>query len=158
MGRAWAGAKAESQGVTVDGHPPPGVAPASVAGPPAPAGGSGGGGGGGGGRDDGDGDGGDEDGDAGGNSVQSSGDGAGGGGGAGYTHGGYFSKPNCPVTPVEGRPSQDGRLEGLLGETLMSPDGLCGGGQKVPRMRGYSCKPDSPLSRRLACRLGRGRP
>ena len=31
-----------SQGVTVDGRPPPGVAPAAVAGPPAPAGGSGG--------------------------------------------------------------------------------------------------------------------
>ena len=61
---------------------------------------------------------------------------AGGGGGAGYTHGGYFSKPNSPVTPVEGRSSQDGRLEGLLGETLMSPDGLRGGGQKVPRMWG----------------------
>ena len=26
----------------------------------------------------------------------------------------------------------------------MSLDGLCGGGQKVPRMRGYLSKPDSP--------------
>ena len=148
-----------SQGVTADGHPPPGVAPAAVTGPPAPAGGSGGGGGGGGDREDGDG--GDEDGesdDAGDNSGQCAGDGVGGGGEAGDTHGGYFSKPNGPVTPVEGRPSQDGRLGGLLGETSMSPDGLRGGGQKVPRMRGYSCKPDSPWSRRLACRLGRGRP
>ena len=42
---------------------------------------------------------------------------------------GNFSKPNCPVTPVEGHPSQDGRLEGQLGEeTLISPDGLGEGG------------------------------
>ena len=47
---------------------------------------------------------------------------------------GNFSKPNCPVTPVEGHPSQDGRLEGQLGETLISPVGLGGGGHKVPRM------------------------
>ena len=47
---------------------------------------------------------------------------------------GNFSKSNCPVTPVEGHPSQDGRLEGQLGETLMSLDGLGGGGHKVPRM------------------------
>ena len=143
--------------MTADGHPPPGVAPAAVTGPPAPAGGSGGGGGG----DRGDGDGGDEDGgsdDAGSNSGQFSGAGTGGGGEAGDTRGGYFSKLNRPVMPVEGRSSQEGRLGGLLGETSISPDGLRGGGQKVPRMRGYSCKPDSPLSRRLACRLGRGRP
>ena len=37
-----------------------------------------------------------------------------------------------------------GRLEGLTGETLMSPVGLGGGGHKVPRTRGYLSKPDSP--------------
>ena len=58
---------------------------------------------------------------------------------------GNSSKPNCPVTPVEGHPSQDGRLEGLLGETLMSPYGLRGGGHKVPRTRGYFSKPNSPV-------------
>ena len=56
---------------------------------------------------------------------------------------GNFSKPSCPVTPVEGHPSQDGRLEGLLGETLISPDGLGGGGHKVPRRRRYFSKPNS---------------
>ena len=144
---------------TADGHPPWGVAPAAVTGPPAPAGGSGGGGTGDGDGDGdrGDDDGGDDDGVVDG-AGEISGEVAGGGGGAGETHGGYFSKPNCPVMPVEGHPSQDGGLEGLLGETLMSPDGLGGGGHKVPRMRGYSCKPNRPRSRRLACRLGRGRP
>ena len=107
-----------SHGVTADGEPPPGVAPAAVTGPPAPAGGSGGGGGGGGCGGGGDGDrddggGGDGDGkggDSGEYSGRYSGEGADGGGVAGFTHG------------------------------------------------GYSCKPDSPFSRRLACRLGRGRP
>ena len=73
---------------------------------------------------------------------------------------GNSSKPNCPVTPVEGHPSQDGRLEGPLGETLMSPYGLRGGGHKVPRTRGYFSKPNSPVMAvrpdgRLACRSGR---
>ena len=140
MGRARDGAKAQARGapLTAGGQPPSGVAPAAVTGPPAPAGGSGGGG------DDGDsGDGGD-DGDIEDGTGESSGDGAGGGRGTGDTHGGYFSKRNRPMTPVEGHPSQDGRLEGRTGETLMSPGGLGGGGHNVPRLRGYSCKPSSP--------------
>ena len=113
--------------------------------PPAPAGGSGGVGAGGddGDRDDGDGGFADDGYDG---AGDSSGAGAGVGGENGDTHGGYFSKPNGPVTPMEGHPSQDGRLEGLLGETLMSPDGLRGGGHMVPRMRGYLSKPDSPVN------------
>ena len=47
---------------------------------------------------------------------------------------------------MEGYPSQDGRLGGLLGETLMSPVGLGGGGHKVPRVRGYLSKSDSPVN------------
>ena len=134
-----------SQGGTADGHPPSGVAPAAVTGPPAPAGGSGGGGGGDGDGDRDDGDGGDDDDDDGDDGAgEIAGAGSGDGGGAGETHGGYFSKPNCPVTTVEGHPSQDGRLEGPWGETLISPDGLGGGGHKVPRTRGYLSKPDSP--------------
>lgn len=139
MVRARGGAKAQAWG---DRRRPStsGCGAGGVTGPPAPAGGSGGGGDDGD-RDDGDGEDGDDGDDGAGDSS-----GAGTGGETGDTHGGYFSKPNGPVTPMEGHPSQDGRLEGLLGETLMSPDGLRGGGHKVPRMRGYLSKPDSPVN------------
>ncbi|GMN75295.1 hypothetical protein TIFTF001_056587, partial [Ficus carica] len=116
------------QGGTAAGQPPSGVAPAAVGGPPAPAGGTAGGGGDGG-RDDGAG-GDDDDGDDGAGEISGTGAGAGDGGGAGETHGGYFFPPNCPVTPVEGHTSQDGGLEGLLGENIISHDGLGGGGHK----------------------------
>ncbi|GMN21648.1 hypothetical protein TIFTF001_045528 [Ficus carica] len=61
----------------------------------------------------------------------------GGGGGGGFPNAGLFLQAELPVVVIVGLPA-------WAGEAVMSPGGLCGGGHKVPRTRGYLSKLDSP--------------